>query len=158
MEKEFKDRIAQYPNRRKLKIVTQTDNEIVADIELADEASQQGTPITAAVLNEMNNEINANKVNSTTALSTANEAKALAEEAKNSVLQDEGTKVLVGGVSQPSWDADSKLDKNQGTINANKTMIVGTNGEITPSNYIYIGNIKVYQDPEGLAFEFPEES
>lgn len=40
---QFKDRLSTYPNRRKLKIVSQVGNEMIADVEFADELTQQGT-------------------------------------------------------------------------------------------------------------------
>lgn len=49
---QFKDRVSTYPNRRKLKIISQVGNDMVADIEFADEATQQGTPINATTMNK----------------------------------------------------------------------------------------------------------
>lgn len=45
----FQDRISENPNRRKLNIISQTPNTIIADIERADTVigNQTGTPINA---------------------------------------------------------------------------------------------------------------
>ncbi len=183
---QFKDRLSTYPNRRKLKIVSQVGNEMVADVEFADEPTQQGTPINAETMNKwqqtiVENESKANNAVSTSntanttantaktkaetaistansAVTTANEAKTIAQDANNRVLSGLGTKVSSGGSEQLTWNSDTKVDKNQGTTNAKKTLTIGDDGNVTPSNYIYIGNIKVYQDSDGLAFEFPDEA
>ena len=149
----FENRHSSTPHRRK--ITFQGQDPVYADIELADNPDNAGTAITADILNQMNSEINENTTKSNSALQLANEAKAIAEEARNNSTADVGTVVQVGGVDQTTWNSDLKLDKSQGTVNSNKTMVVGSNGNITPSDYIYIGNIKVYQTSEGIAFEFP---
>ena len=50
---EFKDRISANPNRKKLTIVEQSGNEIIADIVNADAPTQEGTALTADFLNEI---------------------------------------------------------------------------------------------------------
>ena len=55
---EFKDRISANPNRRKLKIISQQSDEILADIEYAEVATQDGTPLNAENLNKMRSAIN----------------------------------------------------------------------------------------------------
>ena len=54
---EFKDRISANPNRRKLKIISQQSDEILADIEYAEVATQEGTPINAEVMNKLRSAI-----------------------------------------------------------------------------------------------------
>ena len=54
---DFVDRESQFPNRRRLEIVSQTPNEIIADIYREEgNVSESGTPITAQMLNDMKNE------------------------------------------------------------------------------------------------------
>lgn len=53
----FKDRISANPNRRKLKIISQQSDEILADIEYAEVATQEGTPINAEVMNKLRSAI-----------------------------------------------------------------------------------------------------
>lgn len=54
---DFVNRESQFPNRRRLEIVSQTPNEIIADIYREEGAiSNNGTPITAQTLNAMKNE------------------------------------------------------------------------------------------------------
>lgn len=43
-----------------------------------------------------------------------------------------GTTVTVGGVSQQTWNADSKLNVSQGINNAGKAMVVGSDGNLNP--------------------------
>ena len=53
MEKiKFKDRISKYPNRKKLKIISQNENEILADVVPADDAQVEGTELNAKILNK----------------------------------------------------------------------------------------------------------
>lgn len=47
-------------------------------------------------------------------------------------IKTSGTTVTVGGVSQQTWDADSKLNVSQGINNAGKAMIVGDDGNLSP--------------------------
>ena len=50
----FKDRESNHSNRRKLKIVSQTPNEIIVDIERLDEKTgEDGTPLNATTFNEI---------------------------------------------------------------------------------------------------------
>ena len=46
----FLDRVSTYPGRKKIKIVSQTADTILADVEFADEPSVEGTPINATVM------------------------------------------------------------------------------------------------------------
>lgn len=71
----FKDRESQNPNRRKLKIVSQGPNEIIADIERADTVTgSEGTPINAKLLNDWNAVISTSENNASNALTKANKA------------------------------------------------------------------------------------
>ena len=69
---EFKDRVATYPNRRRIKIISQTPTEIVADIIREDCATTEGTAINAQIFNDFQTEINSAK-------SVADEAKTTAQ-------------------------------------------------------------------------------
>ena len=56
---EFENRIANHINRRKIKIISQTPTEIIADIERADEnVSNTGTPINANTFASLENLVN----------------------------------------------------------------------------------------------------
>lgn len=56
---EFENRIANHINRRKIKIISQTPTEIIADIERADEnVSNTGTPINANTFARLENLVN----------------------------------------------------------------------------------------------------
>lgn len=64
MEKiKFKDRISKYPNRKKLKIISQNENEILADVVPADDAQVEGTELNAKILNKWQNVISTSEGN-----------------------------------------------------------------------------------------------
>ena len=68
MEKiNFKDRISKFPNRKKLKIVSSNEGEIVADVINADEPQVEGTEINAKILNRWQEVISASEGNATLA-------------------------------------------------------------------------------------------
>lgn len=80
----FKDRKSQNPNRRKLKIVSQGPNEIIADIERADtNVTEPGTPINAKLLNDWNTAITTAESNASSAVSKANSAVSTANTANS---------------------------------------------------------------------------
>ena len=70
VEENFEDRVSENPNRRKITILKQQGNEIVADIEFADSVvdGKVGTPLNAEMINGFAHEIN-------TASSNASHAK-----------------------------------------------------------------------------------
>ena len=107
---EFSDRKSQYPNRRKLKIITQTADEIIADIEYADTPSQDGTPINATILNQIAKAAVDAGQKADGAQTTADQAKDTADKAWNHVINEWGTKVEVAGDPVPVFDADLKVD------------------------------------------------
>lgn len=92
MSTKFKNRISENPNRKKLVIVSQTPNEIIADLYRADtNVAQQGDTINAEVLNQFQDEINTSNTNANNAVTTASNAKQIASEAKHNA--DEALKV-----------------------------------------------------------------
>lgn len=139
MEANFKNRKSQYPNRRKITIVKQNANEMVADI-VADEGliEEAGTAVTAEIMNQIITNVNSSVQESGEAKQTANIAKTTADEAKTEsgeakqlaqtalnnsqtalekanaveqqVVQGLGTIVTVGGQNQQTFNADSKAD------------------------------------------------
>ena len=72
---EFKDRAGKEstyrPNRRRIKIVSQTADEIIADIEYADNATENGTPINAEKMNKIRTAVMTAENNSSQAVMTA---------------------------------------------------------------------------------------
>lgn len=139
---EFKDRSGQEgsykPNRRRIKIVNQTADEIIADIEFADNATESGTPINAEKMNKIRTAVINAENNSSQALTTANNAKSVADqadtkstsaltnsqnavntanianqtasEALSHIVNMQGTKVKVSGNIVSEFDADTKVD------------------------------------------------
>ncbi len=54
---EFKNRECANPKRKKIKIISQSADEIIADIENAEVATQEGTPINAENMNKLRSAI-----------------------------------------------------------------------------------------------------
>ena len=78
---EFKDRKGTNLNRKKIKIISQTQTEIIADIERFDNVTEEGTEINANVFNTFQSEINTAKSEANTAGVTANNANTTANSA-----------------------------------------------------------------------------
>lgn len=122
----FKDRTGSNLNRRKLKIISQTAEEMIVDVERADKPDDEGTPINADIMNQLQKEIDTANINSSSAISTADSAIETANSAKEkaiyveSQLADRGATVKINGTSQseinfssnPQEQIDSKLNKN----------------------------------------------
>ena len=70
----FQDRTGSNLNRKRLRIISQTAEEIIADVERADTPTNPGTPINASVMNQFQSEIDTANSNASTAVSTANSA------------------------------------------------------------------------------------
>ena len=85
----FIDRVSSKPNKKKITIISQTPNEIIATIERADEPTVEGTAITAQVFTNFQTEINTANSTATNALTNANQAKSDATTAKNSASSAE---------------------------------------------------------------------
>lgn len=102
---EFLNRQSNNANRRKLKIISQNANEILADIEFADNATVEGTALTAQILNNWQTQINTNEticnqaktiaeqseINSNSAIVTANTANSNSQTAVNTATEAKET-------------------------------------------------------------------
>ena len=87
----FKNRISSTPNRRKLKIINQTADEILADIEMADNPTEEGTAINAEILNNIQD---------------------VAYEALNQVTNKQGSVVYENGDPVNTFDGDKVAEKD----------------------------------------------
>lgn len=76
MSNRFQNRTGSNLNRKKLTIISQTANEMIVDVERADTVEQQnqGTVISATVMNDFEDRMSSAETNSSTALSNANSA------------------------------------------------------------------------------------
>lgn len=70
----FQDRQGSNLNRKKIKIISQAGNEIIADIERADSPTIEGTKLNATVMNEFQKEIDNSNTNASNAMNIANSA------------------------------------------------------------------------------------
>ncbi len=120
----FKNRKSEFPNRKKITILKQNANEIIADIE-ADEGTveEAGTALDAQLFEEFYKEIDNAVQTSESAEQTANGAKEFAEYAKgrvdyldDKIAQTKGTVVLINNEKQSdvnfSSDPQMQLDRS----------------------------------------------
>lgn len=82
----FKNREGTNLNRKKLKIISQSPTEMYVLMEENADITQEGTPLNAEVFNEFQQTIDTSKNQSTSAVSVANNALDIANEAKNNSL------------------------------------------------------------------------
>lgn len=88
----FEDKQVEFPNRKKIKIINQIADEIIADIEYANKPSQEGTLIRASDMNCIKELVLDGYAKSDDALKIANEAKNICNGAP------------------PTFDPDTKVD------------------------------------------------
>lgn len=107
VEENFEDRVSENPNRRKITILKQQGNEIVADIEFADSVvdGKVGTPLNAEMINGFAHEIN-------TASSNASHAKDIIDNLSVSLTAVESNQ-------SPSVAISTNDAGNRKTINFN---------------------------------------
>lgn len=70
----FQNRQGSNLNRKRLRIISQTAEEMIVDVERADSPIVEGTPINASTMNQFQSEIDTANSNASTALTTANTA------------------------------------------------------------------------------------
>lgn len=124
----FKDRKGSNLNRKRISIVSQTPNEIIADITRADNPTDEGTPINADTFNDFQKEIDTANNKSANAETNASSALAVASEAKtisNGAVDTANTAV------ETANEASTKADSAISTANlATNT----ANGAVTTAN------------------------
>ena len=171
---EFKDRQGQNLNRKKIKIISQSPTEIIADIERYDTVTEEGTQINAEVLNTFqaqidqagyeassalsivnvaNNKSDEAKINASEALTKAKTALTNSETALNKATQvenslaDRGATVYVGNEAKASiqFDADPQTQLN---TKLNKNFNTLTTKQILSDNDTFA--IQDYNTQENL--------
>lgn len=139
----FIDREGENLNRKKLKIVSQTANEIIADIEHADNVTVEGTPINAAAMNSLKGTIDSANANATAALTKANEAYSKADEA----AQGNGTVVRINGVisgelnyiANPQTQINNIINNTTKLTNESGGFAAGYNSSAIANNAVQLG-------------------
>ncbi len=102
---EFKDRDAMNPNKRRITILEQNANEIIANIEpVAEEITEEGTPLNADLMKKFQNSIVQSETDSAEALR-------IAKDVRDAVQDGQGTTVFVNGEYAPTFNANLKADK-----------------------------------------------
>lgn len=113
-KQEFKDRQSYYPNRRKITILEQNANEMIANIELiAEDIKEEGTALNAQLMQKFQDSIIQSEKDSGNALQIANEAKTKSQEAYDHSVESFGTKVSKNGEFVAQFNADEKTDRTQ---------------------------------------------
>lgn len=108
----FKDRDAVNQNKRRITVLEQNANEIIANIEpVAEEIKEEGTPFNAELMEKFQDSIIQSETDSGEALKIANEAKTQSQEAFNRVVSAQGTKVTKNGELVASFEANEKTDQ-----------------------------------------------
>ncbi len=150
-------------NRRKITVLKQNGNEILADIEFAGEVNNEATPITAEIMEEFQSNINNALSKSEDAINQFSKVQKLEEDILRQVEEKLGSVVYEKDVAVPTFNADTKLNVAQGEENVNKVMVTDQNGKVVPSSAIYIGGYKLYSKDDAetgkstLIIEFPNE-
>lgn len=136
---EFKNREGNNLNRRKIKIVSQSGDEIIADIERADNnIIEPGTRISADILQDWNNVVNVSNLKSTDALSRSNQAISTS----NTALSK--SNIADSKANQAIDDALSALTNSQEALN---TIAQGM-GTVISVNNDAKANIEFNSDPQ----------
>lgn len=141
MEKiNFQDRVGEDLKRKRITIISQSADTIIADVEPANLPIQEGTTINAAIMNKFqdaiavaetnaieakesssnaliaagqaNENASTSLSNSQIALSTAANAETKALEAFNHITDAQGTKVTIEGEFVSTFNADSKVNQS----------------------------------------------
>lgn len=102
----FKDRVAKYPNRKRLKIISQSASEIVADVEKADSPQVEGTELNAKVLNRWQEVLYSAEGNSVLAKTKVAEA---TENAGKALEISKSAKDLAGKAVELAQNIDSSV-------------------------------------------------
>lgn len=136
----FKNTKVNNPDRKKITIISQTANEIIADINYAEQVEEQGTAITAELFDDFQNILLQGEKNAAEALSKANQSIEDVEILRTDIAEKQGTKIYLDGQLLSSVDSESKVDVSQGSTNANKVLVTDSIGQVGPSNTIPLGN------------------
>lgn len=147
----FYNRQSLHPNRKRLTIIQQNSNEIIADIENADEPTVAGTPITAEVMNNFQSEINTANQNSISAVGTANTASGNASTAlSNSQTALTNSQAAVTTANTANTKADTAIS----TANAAQAKalevesLLADGGTIVKINNVAQTTINFSSDPQ----------
>ncbi len=165
---EFKNRICDYPNRKKIKILKQDANELTAEIEdVEGNVTQEGTAIDAKLFDEFYKDINDAIQASNSAETIANNANETAKYAQErvdyldeNIAQAKGTVVLIGNEKQSdvnfSSDPQTQIDNTWKLLDAT---VIPEGADL--NTYKQIGNYSakdsvatILNKPNGLSSGF----
>ena len=133
----FKDRVSKFPNRKKLKIVSQSAGEIVADVVEADSPQVEGTKIDAKILNNWQDVIFEAEGNAKLARTKVAEA---TENANNALEISKSAKDLAGKAVE--------LAKNIDTSVANLFVPIKTSDIFNDNKYVSAGKVQAFTAEE----------
>lgn len=133
----FKDRISKYPNRKRLKIISQSASEIVADVVNADSPQVEGTEINAKLLNQWQEVIEKTEGNATLAKTKVAEA---IENSKNALETSQFAKNLAGKAVE--------LVQNVNTSVSNLFIPIKTSDMFNDNKYVSAAKAQIFTEEE----------
>lgn len=116
MQERFKNHGLKNPQRKRLKIIEQSPDQIIADITYFEELSDtdtNGTVFSADIMNEFDNRISDANEKSDNACTAATQALETIAEMEQQIVNQQGTKVLASNTFISTFDADTKADKTE---------------------------------------------
>lgn len=138
----FKDRQGTNLNRKRISIVSQTPNEIIADIVRADNPTEEGTEINASTFNGFQAEINSANEKSDNAITIASSANSTSKEAKT-IADNASTKAdsavttantALSNASNALTTANESLSNSEDAVEISSDASFKADSAITTSN------------------------
>ena len=119
----FQDRQGLNLNRKKIKIISQAGDEIIADIERADSPTVEGTKLNAVIMNQFQKEIDDANTKSNSAVNTATTASAYANNAvttaNNASTTANDASTTANEAKEKALEVEGKLADRGATIKVN---------------------------------------
>lgn len=141
----FSNRVSNNTNRKKLKIVEQSDTELIVDVERADDnVVNVGTKITAETFNAFDERILSAESNSTSAKTAAEAAEASAEKAQSIAGQ---AKVIAEEVQKDVSEIAEDMLTLQGEMSELETRVDNSVNTITINGEV-VHNLAFDSDPQ----------
>jgi len=136
----FQNRQGSNLNRKRLRIISQTAEEMIVDVERADSPTVEGTPINASTMNQFQSEIDTAIANASSAVSTANTASQNASDAvstANTASQNASTALATANAANAkALQVEANLADRGATIKFNGVTQTEVNFSSDPQTQI----------------------
>ena len=155
----FENRQGTNLNRKRIKIISQTPTEIIADIERADNPTVEGTDINATVFNNFQNEINTAKANSVNSISIANNASSNSSTAistansakeKSTIAETNSANALIYANSAETNSSTALTKATTAESNASSALTKASNAEANANNALTKANSSISTSENAL--------